>query len=154
MLNVFILLYQGSADCMDIEKPYVAERFSEATLLTEKYVYSRRAKLGCKRSGSFFKALIMGEDDHPKPASKKSRRSHTHKKLDQAAQVDYVVPNLERKVSKPDTNVSIRRVKGSARYIRGQTSNKVVSPLQGILLSSIPTILEQVLKVLLILMNN
>lgn len=120
---------------MDIKKPYVVKRHSETTLLTEKYVYSRRTKLGCKRSGSFFKALMMAEDDHPKLASKRSRRSHNHKKLDQAAQVDSIVPNLEKQVSKPLTNVCIRRVKGSARRIHSQTSGKVISPLQGILLS-------------------
>ncbi|XP_057794307.1 histone-lysine N-methyltransferase ATXR7-like isoform X2 [Salvia miltiorrhiza] len=121
----------GSADCMDIEKPYVAERFSEATLLTGKYVYSRRSKLGCKRSAPFFKALMMGENDHPKLAPKRSRKSRTHKKPDQAAQVDTIIPNFEKKASKPDTNVSIRRVKGSAGHIRRQTSEKVVSSLQG-----------------------
>lgn len=148
MLNVFILLYQGSADCMDIEKSYGAGRFSEATLLTGKYVYSRRSKLGCKMSEPFFKALIKGEDRHPKLAPKKSKKSRTHKKVAQAAQVDTVVPNLEKKASKPDTavphlgkkdskpdtTVSIRRVKGSARHIRRQVSDKVISPLQGILL--------------------
>ncbi|KAL1540305.1 [histone H3]-lysine(4) N-trimethyltransferase [Salvia divinorum] len=134
----------GSADCMDIEKSYGAGRFAEATLLTGKYVYSRRSKLGCKKSEPFFKALIMGEDRHPKLAPKKSRKSRTHKKLVQAAQVDTIVPNLEKKASKPDTDVphlekkdskpdntvSIRRVKGSARHIRRLASDKVISPLQ------------------------
>ncbi|XP_042015805.1 histone-lysine N-methyltransferase ATXR7-like isoform X3 [Salvia splendens] len=135
----------GSADCMDIEKSYGAGRFSEATLLTGKYVYSRRSKLGCKKSEPFFKALIKGEDRHPKLApTKKSKKSCTHKKVVQAAQVDTIVPNLEKKaskpdtavphlgkkVSKPDTTVSIRRVKGSARHIRRQASDKVISPLQ------------------------
>ncbi|XP_047954290.1 histone-lysine N-methyltransferase ATXR7 isoform X2 [Salvia hispanica] len=135
----------GSADCMDIEKSYGAGRFSEATLLTGKYVYSRRSKLGCKKSEPFFKALIKGEDRHPKLAPKKSKKSSTHKKVVQAAQVDTIVPNLEKKASKPDTavphlekkdskpdtTVSRRRVKGSARHIRRQVSDKVISPLQG-----------------------
>ncbi|XP_047954293.1 histone-lysine N-methyltransferase ATXR7 isoform X4 [Salvia hispanica] len=134
----------GSADCMDIEKSYGAGRFSEATLLTGKYVYSRRSKLGCKKSEPFFKALIKGEDRHPKLAPKKSKKSSTHKKVVQAAQVDTIVPNLEKKASKPDTavphlekkdskpdtTVSRRRVKGSARHIRRQVSDKVISPLQ------------------------
>ncbi|XP_042014413.1 histone-lysine N-methyltransferase ATXR7-like isoform X4 [Salvia splendens] len=134
----------GSADCMDIEKSYGAGRFSEATLLTGKYVYSRRSKLGCKKSEPFFKALIKGEDRHPKLAPTKSKKSRTHKKVVQAAQVDTIVPNLEKKASKPDTTVphlekkgskpdttaSVRRVKGSARHIRRQASDIVISPLQ------------------------
>ncbi|KAH6764902.1 SET domain protein 25 [Perilla frutescens var. hirtella] len=120
----------GSADCIDKEKTYVPEISSEATLLTGKYVYSRRTKFGRKRSCPFFESLMMGEDDCPKPAPKRSRRSHTCKNLDQAAQVDPTIPNLEKKVPEPDTNVSIRRVKGSARHIRSQTLDKVISPLQ------------------------
>ncbi|KAG6403092.1 hypothetical protein SASPL_135309 [Salvia splendens] len=135
----------GSADCMDIEISYGAGRFSDATLLTGKYVYSRRSKLGCKKLEPFFKALIKGEDRHPKLAPKKSKKSRTHKKVVQPAQVDTIVPNLEKKASKPDTAVphlekkgskpdttaSVRRVKASARHICRQAPDIVISLLQG-----------------------
>lgn len=119
----------GSADCVDKEKSYVAERSSEATLLTGKYVYSRRTTLGRKRPGSFFKSLMMGEDDRPKLASKRLKRTHARKNLDQAAQVDAIIPTLVKKVPEPDTSVSILGGKGP-RHICSQTSDKVVSPLQ------------------------
>lgn len=148
-INAFISLYQGSSDCMAKEKPYDAERSSEVTLLTGRYEYSRRPKLDRKRSGSFFKSLTMGEDDRPKLASKRLKRSHARKNLDQAAQVDAIIPTPVKKLPEPDTSVSILGGK-RPRNIRSQTSEKVVSLIQGILLSSVPTDLEQMLKVLLI----
>lgn len=120
---------KGSSDCVDKEKPYVAERSSEATLLIGKYVYSRRPKLDRKRQGSFFKSLMMGEDDRPKLASKRLKRSHARKNLDQAAQVDAIIPTPVKKLPEPDTSVSILGGK-RPRNIRSQTSDKVVSLIQ------------------------
>lgn len=122
---------------MNKEKPDVAERSSEASLLTGKYVYSRRRKFGRKKSGPFFKSLTMGDSDHPKQASKRSRRGYTLKNAHQAAQVETIISNLEKKVPEPNTNASILGEKGSTLHICSQTSEKVARSIQGNLFSSL-----------------
>ncbi|KAL0352569.1 UNVERIFIED_CONTAM: Histone-lysine N-methyltransferase ATXR7 [Sesamum calycinum] len=95
---------KGTVHCMNKEKPDDGERDSEVSLLKEEYAYSRRRKLGSRKSDSFFLSLTVGETDHLKRASKRSRRSYTLKTIPQAAQVQNMIPNLEKQGPENDSN--------------------------------------------------
>ncbi|XP_011083373.1 histone-lysine N-methyltransferase ATXR7 [Sesamum indicum] len=120
--------------CMNKEKPDDGERYSEVSLLKEEYTYSRRRKLGGKKSDSFFVSLTMGETDHLNRASKRSRRSYTLKTIPQAAQVQNMIPHLEQGPengsNKPCANVSILGEKGSSMHNCSWRSEKVARAFQ------------------------
>ncbi|KAL8523875.1 hypothetical protein ACS0TY_013726 [Phlomoides rotata] len=117
---------KGSQEWVNNEKPDVAERSSEASLLIGKYVYSRRRSLVRKKSVSFFKSLTMEDNDHPNQVSKRARRGHP-KNIRQSPQVETIGLNSEKKVLAPDNNASTRGLKGSSLHncSQTQTSDKV-----------------------------
>ncbi|XP_011083268.1 histone-lysine N-methyltransferase ATXR7-like isoform X2 [Sesamum indicum] len=126
---------KGTVRCMNKEKPDDGERYSEVSLLKEEYTYSRRRKLSGKKSDSFILSLTMGETDHLNRASKRSRRSYTLKTIPQAAQVQYMIPHLEKQgpendSNKPCANVSILGEKGSSMQNCSWRSEKVARAIQ------------------------
>ncbi|KAL0313799.1 UNVERIFIED_CONTAM: Histone-lysine N-methyltransferase ATXR7 [Sesamum angustifolium] len=126
---------KGTVHCMNKEKPDDGERDSEVSLLKEEYAYSRRRKLGSKKSDSFFLSLTVGETDHLKRASKRSRRSYTLKTIPQAAQVQNMIPNLEKQGPENDSNTpcanaSILGEKGSSLHNCSWRSEKAARAIQ------------------------
>ncbi|KAG8377169.1 hypothetical protein BUALT_Bualt08G0000100 [Buddleja alternifolia] len=126
---------KGTADWVNKE-PDDGERSSEVSLLIGRCAYSRRRKLGRKKSGSFFESLNMGSIDSLKQMTKRSRRGSTLKSIPQTAQNESMSFNLEKEDREPDSskpcaNASIIGEKGSSLHICCWASENAARTIQG-----------------------